>query len=157
VWSFILRFLAYWVLGLAAVSLITPIDKLAIQGTLASLKLLLLFTGAEVNFRTGIVHLGSVTMRIVSECTPLTPTILVWAAVLACPTSWRNRLIGLGVSAAVLWGYNLLRVLVLVPVLTWWPHWFDFIHVYLWQTITLIVALGTFLLWLRIQVRHVAS
>jgi hypothetical protein len=43
------------------------------------------------------------------------------------------------------------RILALIPVLAHRPQLFEFIHVYLWQTVTLLVVFALFLLWLRLQ------
>jgi len=57
---------------------------------------------------------------------------------------------------AVLWGFNLLRIGALIAIIAWAPKTFDFVHMYLWQTATLLVVLLLFLVWLRFERRHSA-
>ncbi len=57
------------------------------------------------------------------------------------------------VEAPLLWLYNLGRILTTVVVLKNRPEWFEFVHVYLWQTVTVIAVFGLFVLWLRFEPR----
>jgi hypothetical protein len=50
----------------------------------------------------------------------------------------------------MLWVYNLARILALALVLRFHPTWFEFVHVYLWQTLTLLVVLAMFVSWIRL-------
>jgi hypothetical protein len=41
-------------------------------------------------------------------------------------------------------------MLALLATIVRWPHAFRFVHVYLWQTVTLLVVSAMFLSWLRL-------
>jgi exosortase/archaeosortase family protein len=84
------------------------------------------------------------------------PTAALWIAIAAFPAPWRWKVGGLLAGAGLLWLYNMARILALVPVLAYRPQIFDFIHVYLWQTVTLLVVFALFLLWLKLQQPKVA-
>jgi len=151
--GFVLRFVGGWVLVIALVSWIPALDRWAIAHTIASLG------GIARTFRLAFTSSGSsvqiagASMQIVADCTPLMPIAALAIAVFAFPAPWRWRGLGLLGGAVLLWLYNLVRIFALVPVLSWKPEWFDFIHVYLWQTMTLLVVFAIFLVWLRVQNR----
>jgi exosortase/archaeosortase family protein len=78
------------------------------------------------------------------------PTLMLGIAVLAYPSNATWKLVGVAAGAAALWVYNVVRMLALMATLRWWPGSFHFVHVYLWQTVTLLVVCALFLLWLRL-------
>src|SRR5262249_12608972 len=91
--------------------------------------------------------------QIVSDCTPLMPTVLLASAILAFPATWRWKALGLAAGAGALWAYNLTRVLALFVVKARWPQAFDFVHVYVWQSATLLVVFLLFRGWMGARAR----
>ena len=63
-----------------------------------------------------------------------------------CLLYWAAALL---LGALVIHVFNTLRILTLIWVLAWRASWFDFAHVYLWQTGTVLIVFLTFALWLR--------
>ena len=149
--GFLLRFVLAWIAALLAATLFPRIEDYAIAATMWTLRIVLMpFTRGAV-IEGSMLQAGGASVQIVSDCTPLMPTAALWAAVLAFPAPWRWRCVGLFAGAGILWVYNVARILALLPVLAHRPQWFEFIHVYLWQTVTLIVVFTCFLAWLRLQ------
>jgi exosortase/archaeosortase family protein len=95
-------------------------------------------------------------VRIVAECTSLSATTLYLGAILAYSRGLAITFLGALAGAVVLWIYNLLRIGALVLVLHRWPQWFDVVHVYLWQSVSLVVVLSCFLAWVRAGARRPA-
>jgi exosortase/archaeosortase family protein len=151
VFGFLLRFLLIWAVALTLATLIPRIETWAIASTLWSIAVVLRpFTSHAVTAGS-MLQVGGVSFQIVSDCTPLMPTAALWAAIGAFPSTWRWKLIGLGVGSLIVWLYNIGRILALVPVMAHRPQWFEFVHVYLWQTVTLLVVFACFLAWLHLQ------
>lgn len=149
--GFLLRFVLAWIAALLAASLFPRIEDDAIAATLWTLRLVLMPIAHGAVFQGSTLQVGGASVLIVSDCTPLMPIAALWAAVLAFPAPWRWRCVGLFAGAGILWMYNVARILALLPVLAHRPQWFEFIHVYLWQTVTLVVVFTCFLAWLRLQ------
>jgi exosortase/archaeosortase family protein len=149
--GFLIRFGLAWAAALAAATLFPDIERWAIGATMWTLKLVVMPFAHDAVITGSMLRAGGATVQIVSDCTPLMPTATLWAAVVAFPATWRWRLTGLVAGAAIIWVYNVVRILALLPVLAFRPEWFEFIHVYLWQTVTLIVVFMCFLAWLRLQ------
>jgi exosortase/archaeosortase family protein len=149
--GFVARFAGVWVVALLLLALVPRIEEAAIRNTVGSLTAIagwLGFTGNQVG---DYLYIAGVSIRIVPDCTPLMPITSLWAALIAFPAPLAWRAGGLLAGAAILWFYNLLRIYALMFVLAIRPGWFDFIHVYLWQTVTLIVVFALFVLWLHLQ------
>ena len=154
--GFIARFIAGWVVLIALVAWVPALEQWSIRHTVASVARVAPLFHMSCDPRGANLSLGGTGIAIVPDCTPLMPIAALWIAILAFPASWGWRLIGMAGGAAALWLYNLLRIFLLVPVMRYRPRWFEFIHVYLWQTVTLLVVFALFMLWLRLQQPAVA-
>jgi exosortase/archaeosortase family protein len=95
------------------------------------------------------LYVAGTSVQIVSDCSPHMPYLIYAAVVLAFPAPWRRRLTGLVAGAVVIHVFNTARILALIAVLATKREWFDFVHVYLWQTGTVVAVFATFALWLR--------
>jgi exosortase/archaeosortase family protein len=149
--GFVARFGGVWLSALLLLALVPSIEKAAIANTVGSLITLAGWVGFAGSQVSDYLHIGGVAIHIVPDCTPLMPITSLSAAVIAFPAPLAWRAGGLLVGATILWFYNLLRIYALMLVLAFKPGWFDFIHVYLWQTVTLIVVFAMFVLWLHLQ------
>lgn len=146
---FLVRVLALWTAGWLLTSLAPGLEGITIRATMISLLALLhlCFLQAVASGDT-IASLG-VRISIVSECTSLAATVLLLGAIAAYPAPMVHRVVGMLAGGLSLWVYNLVRVIALIVVLARFPSVFDLIHIYLWQTVTLIAVIALFGLWMR--------
>lgn len=151
--GFVLRFMVFWTLALVLVSQVPRVERWAVDVTVVNLAHVLRLASVESSVSGNRIFAGGTAIEIVPDCTPLMPTLVLWAAMCAFPVPWRRRMSGLLLGAAAVWVFNLLRVLALLAVLWWRPQDFKFAHVYLWQTGTLLVVAAMFVLWIRFQTR----
>jgi exosortase H (IPTLxxWG-CTERM-specific) len=86
-------------------------------------------------------------VEIKNNCNALYEIGLYGAAVLAYPASFRRRLAGFLLGAAVLYVVNLLRVVSLLALGRYWPGGFQAAHLYVWQALFLVVVAGCWLGW----------
>ncbi len=149
---FLLRFLAGWAIALTVAAKVPAVEKWAIRSTVFSIRLL---TGT---LQSGLgswdaVTIGRSSVGISPDCTPLLPSLALWVAILACPAPGRWKLLGILGGSAALWAYNIVRIVTTALVLDWRPQWFEFVHVYLWQTVTVAMVIGLFLIWTQLEPR----
>jgi exosortase/archaeosortase family protein len=149
--GFFARFAAGWIVTLVLLSFFPAIDRWAVNRTVSSLLFVTRLFGLASDAVAGSISIAGVPLEIVPDCTPLMPIAALWIAIAAFPAAWRWKLWGLAAGGLVLWLYNMARILALIPVLALKPKLFEFIHVYLWQTVTLLVVFALFMLWLRLQ------
>ncbi len=147
--GFLLRCLAYWAVALALVSRVPAVDATGVRLTLATLQGLFGLLHVPVVRAGDALYVGHTSVQIVADCSPHTPYLIYAAVVLAFPAPWKRRLLGLLAGAVVIHAFNTLRIVALIGILAWKREWFDFAHVYLWQTGTVLVVFATFALWLR--------
>lgn len=82
-------------------------------------------------------------------CNGIEACLILAAAVLAYPASWRLRLWGLLLGFAAVQGVNVLRVISLFYLVGVNPDLFKFAHLYLWQALIMLDVLVVWLLWIR--------
>jgi exosortase H (IPTLxxWG-CTERM-specific) len=82
-------------------------------------------------------------------CNGVNVMILLWSAVLAFPVSRAWKLVGILVGAIAIQGLNFFRLISLFYLGQYSPSWFEFAHLYLWETLILLDALAVFGLWIR--------
>ena len=88
------------------------------------------------------------------ECTGIFEALIFLAAVLAYPTTWGKKFIGIGLGVPILYAFNVLRILVLLEVGCHWIALFDFMHLYFWQATLILMITSVWLLWILKVVRH---
>ena len=129
-------------------------DELLIirMGTATILGFILSLIGMETSVAGEFVTTCGLNLKIIDECTAVFSIIVYAAAVIAYPTSSKSKVIGVVSGIPILYGLNILRLIVLALVGVHFPGAFEFVHVYLWQTTFIIFVVIIFLLWLKIVV-----
>lgn len=82
-------------------------------------------------------------------CNGIEACIVLFAAVMAFPSSWRHKLIGLTLGFLAVQGLNVVRVISLFYLGQWNTQVFNFAHEYLWQALIMLDVLIVWLLWIR--------
>jgi exosortase/archaeosortase family protein len=147
--AFVGRVLVVWIAAWGALSLFPKLEIGTISATVWCLSTLLRLGTREVGVAGASVTALGASIQIVSDCTSLVATILLSGAIVAYPARGRWKLVGLLGGSIALWIYNLIRVIGLMIVLARWPAVFDLVHVYVWQSLTVILVACLFSLWLR--------
>ncbi|CAN7206076.1 exosortase H [Acidovorax sp. Leaf78] len=86
-------------------------------------------------------------------CNGIEACIVLFAAVMAFPASWRHKLVGLAVGFVAVQGLNIVRVISLFYLGQWSTPVFNFAHEYLWQALIMLDVLIVWLLWVRADAR----
>jgi len=112
-----------------------------------------LFT-SEVRIEDKLVFLGAFAVKIIDECTGIYEMLIFSAAVLAFPTTWAKKGLGLVLGCPLIYFFNLVRIAVLILVGRFWAGGFDFMHLYFWQATMIVMITGVWLIWITLVVRH---
>jgi exosortase H (IPTLxxWG-CTERM-specific) len=116
----------------------------------ASAGLIRIFGGTCVNYAAVLsTPGGKFSMEVRDGCNGVNVVILLWAAVLAYPSSIRWKLIGLAGGLAAIQGLNLFRLISLFYLGQYSTSMFEFAHLYLWETLIIIDAMVVFGIWAR--------
>ena len=82
-------------------------------------------------------------------CNGVNVVILLWAAMVAYPSRFQWKLIGLGGGLAAIQILNFLRLISLFYLGQYSASLFEFAHLYLWETLIIIDAMIVFGVWMR--------
>ena len=107
----------------------------------------------EVRCVENLVMFMGFSVKIIVECTGIYEILIFGAAVLAFPTSWSKRAIGLLLGFPLLYLFNVVRIIVLIFVGKFWKEIFDFMHIYFWQATLILMITSVWLLWIFKVVR----
>ena len=86
-------------------------------------------------------------VRVENGCNAINVTILLWSAILVYPAPWIEKLKGLAVGSAALHAINLLRIISLYYLGRYNQGWFEFAHLYLWESLIVVDTLVIFWGW----------
>jgi len=82
-------------------------------------------------------------------CNASNVVILLWAAVLAFPAGWGQKVKGIAIGTVLLHAVNLLRIISLFYLGQYSTAWFDFAHLYVWEGLMMVVTLVLFWAWVQ--------
>ena len=102
------------------------------------------------------IRSGTFGVNIENGCNGIETALLLAAAVLAFPASWRQRLIGFFLGFVAIQAVNLVRVVSLVWIGRHRPAMFDSSHTVIWQSAVVLFGVLLFLFWASRQTRRPA-
>jgi exosortase H (IPTLxxWG-CTERM-specific) len=121
------------------------------------------FTGSLVDISAFFIHLfrgralvsgpiltsplNGFSVQVENGCNAINVTILLWAAILVYPAGWREKLQGLAAGTLALHALNIVRIITLFYLGQYNRTWFDFAHLYLWESLIVIDTLAIFWGW----------
>lgn len=88
-------------------------------------------------------------VSIEAGCNGVEATIVLIAAVLAFPATWRQRLAAITLGFLAVQAMNILRIISLFYLGDWDLDIFSWVHLYLWPTLIMLDVLVVFILYLR--------
>jgi len=107
--------------------------------------------GGRTSVTGNVIHSsGSFALSVVTACTGLFTTGVFIVAVLAFPASFLAKLLGVLLGATGIFLINLLRLGSLFYVGVHLPNLFDRMHLLVWQSLVIVLALFLWLLWARV-------
>jgi len=91
---------------------------------------------------------------IVDACNGVLPTYIFLAAVLAFPSTWRDKLSGVLLGVPVILVINVARVVSLMILGAHQPDIVERVHIDVWQTAVVALAMATWIFWVERFVRR---
>jgi exosortase H (IPTLxxWG-CTERM-specific) len=88
-------------------------------------------------------------MEVLDGCNGDDVMVLLWAAILAYPASWLQKGKGLLAGTATIYVINFLRIISLFYLGQYNVRWFEFAHLYVWESVFVLLTLTIFWMWVR--------
>lgn len=96
-----------------------------------------------------IVSKSGIDMEIIYECTGIYGIIVYSSAILATWFPAYDKLKGIIIGVPIIYGANILRLVLLFVASLIYPPSFEFLHTYFWQLFLIIVVVLLFYFWFR--------
>ena len=107
--------------------------------------------GGRTSVTGNIIHSsGSFALSVVTACTGVFTTGVFIVAVLAFPAGFLAKLIGVTLGTIAIFLINLVRLGSLFYVGVHFPNLFDKMHLLIWQSLIIVLALFLWLLWAKV-------
>ena len=127
-------------------------DSLA-RFTAASTGIILNLFGAEAMVNGSLISSPDFSMGIILECTGLVPLAIFLPAIIAYPSSTKQKLVGVAIGIGGIYLVNLVRTVSLFYVGVYFPGFLDTAHFLVWQSLIMLFAIILWLLWAQ-KVAH---
>ena len=88
-------------------------------------------------------------VSIEAGCNGVEATLVLIAAILAFPSSLKQKLWGLGLGFIAVQGLNVVRIISLFYLGQWSMTAFEWAHLYIWQALIMLDVLIVWLIWVR--------
>ena len=88
-------------------------------------------------------------MEVLDGCNGDDVVVLLWAAILAYPAPWLQKGKGLLAGTAIIYVINFLRIISLFYLGQYDRQWFEFMHLYVWESVFVLLTLTIFWIWVR--------
>jgi exosortase H (IPTLxxWG-CTERM-specific) len=149
------RFLAYFCVCLLVgfILLFTPFTQPAVNGfshgvVVIAAWLIRLFGGhAEAHADLMQNPYSPFGIRMANGCNGINVTVILWAAVIAFPASWKQKAKGLLAGTLAIHCVNLVRFISLYYLGQYNERWFEFAHMYLWESLMMLDTMVVFWTW----------
>ncbi len=102
----------------------------------------------DVRLDGEMIWFGQFVVKIIDECTGIYEMLIFAAAVLAFPTSWAKRGVGLLLGCPLIYLFNVVRIAGLIVVGRYWSEAFEFMHLYFWQATMIAMITSVWMLWI---------
>jgi len=80
-------------------------------------------------------------------CDGVQPTYIYICAVLAFPSTWRDKKWGILIGVPAIFLINLVRVVTMMMIGAYWPHLFERVHLYGWQALVIVFTMAVWIVW----------
>jgi exosortase H (IPTLxxWG-CTERM-specific) len=88
-------------------------------------------------------------VSIEAGCNGVEATLVLLGAILAFPSTWRQKAWGLALGFVAVQGLNVVRIISLFYLGQWNMTAFEWAHLYIWQALIMLDVLIVWLIWVR--------
>jgi exosortase H (IPTLxxWG-CTERM-specific) len=107
------------------------------------------FAHIPCTYHGSVINLGSIALDIKFGCNGLEAVMIYSVAVIAFPSSWTRKFLGMAAGFMVIQIVNILRIAFLAYAGIHLRSLFEYIHIYIAQGMMIAVSLGVFFLYLH--------
>jgi len=100
-------------------------------------------------YQGSIINLPSISLDVKFGCNGLEAVMIYSVAVIAFPSAWKKKLVGIVAGFAIIQVVNIVRIAALAYSDIHFKRFFEYIHIYIAQGMMIAVSLGVFFIYLN--------
>jgi exosortase H (IPTLxxWG-CTERM-specific) len=139
----------FFLIGFKPIQDVIDLNGLYTTGVVVATTKLLDLAGIACTHQGSIINLPLISLDIKFGCNGLEAVMIYSVAVIAFPSSWKKKLLGIIGGFVVIQVVNVLRIAALAYSGVHYRRLFDYIHLYVAQGIMIAVSLGVFFFYLH--------
>ena len=120
-------------------------------------RLALLVFGEEATVQGQVLASPRFSVVIHNGCNGLEAILIFVCGVAAFPSPWRRKLTGVAIGFVAIQAFNVVRIVALFYTGVYRPDWFGAAHVFVWQSLVVVFAVGLWVLWVQRHARPTAA
>ncbi len=141
---------AFFVLiGFKPVQNVIDLNGIYTTGVVIATSKILGIANIPCTYQGSVISLPSIALDIKFGCNGLEAVMIYSVAVIAFPSSWRKKVLGIFAGFLVIQAVNILRIAGLAYSGIHFRRIFDYIHIYVAQGMMIAVSLGVFFFYLH--------
>ena len=135
--------------GLLLTTWVQPAMAVFTHALVTASAVLINIAGGGASARDDVMqsHATGFAVRMANGCNGVHVMIVLWSAILAFPASPKQKIKGLLAGGLIIHGVNLVRFISLFFLGQYAPAWFDFAHLYFWESMIMLDSLVVFWVW----------
>ena len=110
--------------------------------------------GISAHLSTRVISMDNLSIEVIAECTGLFEILIFLAAKIAYPADFRKKLLGVLYGFPLLYGINIIRMVLISLIANRYPQSFEFLHLYFWQIGMILIILGVWVWWIQKIVKY---
>jgi len=138
----------FFIIGFTPLQRVIDINGGYTKGVVAVTSKVLGFLNVPSVCEGSIIKLPAISLDVKFGCNGLEAVMIYSIAVIAFPSSWQRKLMGIAAGFVVIQVVNILRIAGLAYAGVHFPGIFELLHVYVAQGMMIAVALGVFFIYL---------
>jgi exosortase H (IPTLxxWG-CTERM-specific) len=138
----------FFLMSFAPVKKIVDLNGLYTRGVVAATAKFLGMMSISCTHQGSLIQLPAISLDVKFGCNGLEAVMIYSVAVVAFPSTWRKKLVGIVVGFVIIQAINFLRIVALAYSGTHFRSLFEYIHLYVAQGMMIAVSLGIFFIYL---------
>jgi exosortase/archaeosortase family protein len=139
----------FFLIGFTPLQKIIDLNGLYTSGIVFATSKVLGIINIPCTYHGSIIQLPSIALDIKFGCNGLEAVMIYSIAVIAFPSSWKNRLLGIMLGFIVIQFINILRIAGLAYSGIHFKNLFEYVHIYIAQGVMVAISLGLFFFYLH--------
>lgn len=139
----------FFLIGFTPLQKVVDLNGLYTKGVVAATANVLKIVNVPCFCQGSVIQLPAIALDVKFGCNGLEAVMIYSVAVIAFPSSWKKKLIGIAAGFVIIQALNILRIVALAYSGIHFKNLFEYIHIYVAQGLMIAISLAVFFIYLH--------